>query len=223
MLMTTTNTVEGRPVREYLGVVTGESILGANIGRDIGAMFRNVTGGRVSGYEKELRNARDIALQEMEQAAATLGADAIIGIDIDYGLDVAGWGSDYCGPTTPPRQYLWLQDASGAYGFYQNYSGRAKGSCTGTRNHVRLWSLYSGIAGGQLFSVGTAHREVWDWLDFNHHVVPNGWHIARDAMLSDHPAPGGYYYWGNWGYYGSGGYFGGSVAELGCYSPYPCY
>lgn len=140
-----------------------------------------------------------------------------------YGLDVAGWGSDYCGPTTPPRQYLWLQDASGAYGFYQNYSGRAKGSCTGTRNHVRLWSLYSGIAGGQLFSVGTAHREVWDWLDFNHHVVPNGWHIARDAMLSDHPAPGGYYYWGNWGYYGSGGYFGGSVAELGCYSPYPCY
>lgn len=84
MLMTTTNTVEGRPVREYLGVVTGESILGANIGRDIGAMFRNVTGGRVSGYEKELRNARDIALQEMEQAAATLGADAIIGIDIDY-------------------------------------------------------------------------------------------------------------------------------------------
>lgn len=84
MLMTTTNTVEGRSVREYLGVVTGESILGANIGRDIGAMFRNVTGGRVSGYEKELRNARDIALQEMEQAAATLGADAIIGIDIDY-------------------------------------------------------------------------------------------------------------------------------------------
>ena len=84
MLMTTTTTVEGRPVSEYLGVVTGESILGANIGRDIGAMFRNVTGGRVSGYEKELRNARDIALQEMEQAATALGAEAIIGIDIDY-------------------------------------------------------------------------------------------------------------------------------------------
>jgi len=84
MLMTTTNAVEGRPVAQYLGVVTGESILGANIGRDIGAMFRNVTGGRVSGYEKELRNARDIALKEMEEAAAALGADAIIGIDIDY-------------------------------------------------------------------------------------------------------------------------------------------
>lgn len=84
MLMTTTTSIEGRPVREYLGVVTGESILGANIGRDIGAMFRNVTGGRVSGYEKELRNARDIALKEMEEVAAGLGADAIIGIDIDY-------------------------------------------------------------------------------------------------------------------------------------------
>ena len=84
MLMTTTTTVEGRPVREYLGVVTGESILGAHIGRDIGAMFRNVTGGRVAGYEKELRRARDIALQEMAEAAEALGAEAVIGIDIDY-------------------------------------------------------------------------------------------------------------------------------------------
>ncbi len=84
MLMTTTNTIEGRPAAEYLGVVTGESILGAHIGRDIGAMFRNVTGGRVSGYEKELRNARDIALAEMTEAAEALGAEAILGIDIDY-------------------------------------------------------------------------------------------------------------------------------------------
>ena len=84
MLMTTTAVVEGRPVTEYLGVVTGESILGANIGRDIGAMFRNVTGGRVTGYEKELRNARDIAMQELREAAEALGAEAIIGIDIDY-------------------------------------------------------------------------------------------------------------------------------------------
>ena len=84
MLMTTTTSIEGRPVTSYLGVVTGESILGANIGRDIGAMFRNVTGGRVSGYEKELRNARDIALQEMTEDAEKLGAEAIIGIDIDY-------------------------------------------------------------------------------------------------------------------------------------------
>ena len=84
MLLTTTTTVEGRPVREYLGIVTGESILGANIGRDIGAAFRNITGGRVSGYEKELRNARDIALQELTAAAEALGADAVIAIDIDY-------------------------------------------------------------------------------------------------------------------------------------------
>ncbi len=84
MILTTTNAIEGRPVSEYLGVVTGESILGANIGRDIGAMFRNETGGRVSGYEKELRNSRDIALQEMQEAAQALGAEAIIGIDIDY-------------------------------------------------------------------------------------------------------------------------------------------
>ena len=84
MMMTTTTTVEGRPVREYLGVVTGESILGAHIGRDIGAMFKNVTGGRVSGYEKELRHARDIALQEMADAAQAIGAEAVIGIDIDY-------------------------------------------------------------------------------------------------------------------------------------------
>lgn len=84
MLMTTTTAIEGRPVREYLGVVCGESILGANIGRDIGAMFRNVTGGRVTGYEKELRNAREIALKEMSEAGEQLGAEAIIGIDIDY-------------------------------------------------------------------------------------------------------------------------------------------
>lgn len=84
MLISTTAIIEGRPVREYLGVVSGESILGANIGRDIGAMFRNVTGGRVTGYEKELRNARDIALREMTEAAEALGAEAIIGVDIDY-------------------------------------------------------------------------------------------------------------------------------------------
>ena len=84
MLMTTTSIVEGHAVAEYLGVVTGETILGAHIGRDIGAMFRNVTGGRVSGYEKELRNAREIAMQEMEEAAKALNADGIIAIDVDY-------------------------------------------------------------------------------------------------------------------------------------------
>ncbi len=84
MLMTTTSVVEGHTVAEYLGVVTGESILGAHIGRDIGAMFRNVTGGRVSGYEKELRNAREIAMREMEEAATALNADGVLAIDVDY-------------------------------------------------------------------------------------------------------------------------------------------
>lgn len=84
MLVSTTTAIEGRPVREYLGVVAGETILGANIFRDIGAQFRNITGGRASGYEKELRRGRDEALSEMTQAATELGADAIIGVDIDY-------------------------------------------------------------------------------------------------------------------------------------------
>ena len=84
MLVSTTTAIEGHPVREYLGVVAGETILGANIFRDIGAQFRNITGGRASGYEKELRRGRDEALSEMTQAATELGADAIIGVDIDY-------------------------------------------------------------------------------------------------------------------------------------------
>ena len=84
MLISTTTVIEGRPVSQYLGVVAGETILGANIFRDIGAQFRNITGGRASGYEKELRRGRDEAMSEMEAAATALGADAIIGVDIDY-------------------------------------------------------------------------------------------------------------------------------------------
>jgi uncharacterized protein YbjQ (UPF0145 family) len=84
MLISTTNTIEGRPVSQDLGVVAGETILGANIFRDIGAQFRNITGGRASGYEKELRRGREEAMTEMEAAATALGADAIIGVDIDY-------------------------------------------------------------------------------------------------------------------------------------------
>lgn len=84
MLISTTNAIEGQPVSSYLGVVVGETILGANIFRDIGAQFRNITGGRVAGYEKELRKAREEAIAEMQQAATELGADAIIGVDIDY-------------------------------------------------------------------------------------------------------------------------------------------
>ena len=84
MLITTTTAIEGRPVSAYLGVVAGETILGANIFRDIGAQLRNITGGRAAGYEKELRRGRDEAMAEMQQAAEALGADAIIGVDIDY-------------------------------------------------------------------------------------------------------------------------------------------
>src|SRR5581483_1277750 len=81
MLITTTAVVEGRPVREDLGVVAGETILGANVFRDIGAQIRNLTGGRAAGYEKELRRGRESAIEEM---AEELGADAILGVDIDY-------------------------------------------------------------------------------------------------------------------------------------------
>ena len=84
MLLTTTSTVDGRPVETYLGLVTGEAILGANIFRDLFAGIRDIVGGRSAAYEEELRKAKDIALQEMSEQAARLGANAIIGIDLDY-------------------------------------------------------------------------------------------------------------------------------------------
>lgn len=84
MLVTTTNTIENRPVQEYLGVVTGETILGANVFKDIGAQIRDVFGGRAGMYEQELRKARQTAMDEMVAEAAGLGATAVIGVDIDY-------------------------------------------------------------------------------------------------------------------------------------------
>lgn len=84
MLVSTTPTIEGRPVRDYLGVVAGEAILGANIFRDIFAGVRDVIGGRSGSYEKVLRSAREAALKEMQDEARRLGADAVIGIDYDY-------------------------------------------------------------------------------------------------------------------------------------------
>ena len=84
MIRTTTNTLEVREIEEYLGVVIGEAILGANILKDLFGAVRDIVGGRAGAYEDELGKARDIAFQEMEQEAVILGANAVIGIDIDY-------------------------------------------------------------------------------------------------------------------------------------------
>jgi uncharacterized protein YbjQ (UPF0145 family) len=83
VLVSTTPYIEGHPVQEYLGIVTGETIVGANVFKDIGASFRDVFGGRAGAWEGELRNARQSALDEMV-AASQLGADAVIGVDLDY-------------------------------------------------------------------------------------------------------------------------------------------
>ncbi len=84
MLLTTTTTIDGRRILSYHGLVSGEAILGANVFRDLFAGIRDVVGGRSAAYEKELRRAKDIALQEMTEQAVALGANAIIGIDLDY-------------------------------------------------------------------------------------------------------------------------------------------
>ena len=84
MLMSTTSIVEGRPVSRYLGVVTGEAIIGANIFRDVFAAVRDIVGGRSATYEKALAEARQVAMNEMQQRALELGANAVIGIDVDY-------------------------------------------------------------------------------------------------------------------------------------------
>ena len=84
MILTTTTTVEGRPVRTYLGIVTGEVIVGANIFSDIFASVRDIVGGRSGAYENALRDARNQALAELQAEAADLGADAVVAIDLDY-------------------------------------------------------------------------------------------------------------------------------------------
>ncbi len=84
MIVTTTNAIEGRPVREYFGIVTGEVIVGANIFRDLFASVRDIVGGRSGSYEDVLARARTQALEEMQAEAARLGANAVIGVDIDY-------------------------------------------------------------------------------------------------------------------------------------------
>jgi uncharacterized protein YbjQ (UPF0145 family) len=84
MILTTTPTVEGRTIREYKGVIFGEVISGVNFFRDIAASIRDLVGGRSGSYEEELINARSQAMDEMVERAVRLGADAVIGIDIDY-------------------------------------------------------------------------------------------------------------------------------------------
>lgn len=84
MLLTTTNHIENRPVTEYKGIVSGEVIIGANFVKDIFASFRDFFGGRADSYERVLREAKEKAMEEMIVEARILGADAIIGIDLDY-------------------------------------------------------------------------------------------------------------------------------------------
>lgn len=84
MVLTTTNSIETHPVKDYLGIVTGETIIGANIFKDFFAGIRDIVGGRSSSYESVLREAKDTALKEMQEQAQLLGANAIVGIDLDY-------------------------------------------------------------------------------------------------------------------------------------------
>lgn len=84
IILSTTNNIEGRPAKEYLGLVTGETIIGANIFKDLFASIRDVVGGRSGSYERVLREAKDTAIKEMTDEALRLGANAVIGIDLDY-------------------------------------------------------------------------------------------------------------------------------------------
>jgi uncharacterized protein YbjQ (UPF0145 family) len=84
MIVTTTPSIEGKAITRYLGVVAGEAVIGANIFRDLFAGIRDVIGGRSGAYEKTLRQARQVAIDEMIQEAKELGADAIVGISVDF-------------------------------------------------------------------------------------------------------------------------------------------
>ena len=90
MILTTTPTIEGKTITEYRGVVNGDAILGANILRDFFAGVRDIVGGRSASYEKELHRARDIAFKELGEEAERAGANAVVGVDLDY--EVVGQG-----------------------------------------------------------------------------------------------------------------------------------
>ena len=91
MLVLTTPNIEGKTIDSYQGIVTGEAILGANFFKDIFASLRDIVGGRSSAYESELRRAKDLAIEEMVEQARGIGANAVIGVDLDY--DTVGGGS----------------------------------------------------------------------------------------------------------------------------------
>ena len=84
MLVTTTSTLQGKQITRYLGIVSGETIIGANVFRDFFAGIRDIVGGRSGSYEEVLRQAKDTALKEMQQQAMAMGANAVSGVDLDY-------------------------------------------------------------------------------------------------------------------------------------------
>ncbi len=92
MIVVTTPSLEGQTVKRYFGIVSGEAILGANIFKDFFAGIRDIVGGRSAAYEEELRKAKQIALEEMELQARDLGANAVIGVDLDYETIQVGQG-----------------------------------------------------------------------------------------------------------------------------------
>ncbi len=84
MLLTTTNTIEGKDITKYFGIVSGETIIGANVFKDLFAGIRDIVGGRANAYEGVLREAKETALKEMSEQAARMGANAVIAVDLDY-------------------------------------------------------------------------------------------------------------------------------------------
>jgi uncharacterized protein YbjQ (UPF0145 family) len=92
MIIVTTPSLEGRRITRYIGLVSGEAILGANIFRDLFAGIRDIVGGRSAAYEEELRKAKDLALQEMQEEAQRMGGNAIVGVDLDYETITMGSG-----------------------------------------------------------------------------------------------------------------------------------
>ena len=84
MIITTTHSIEGKTIKEYRGVVVGEAIMGANVVRDIFASITDVIGGRSGAYETKLEEAREVAMQELEESAKSKGGNAVVGVDLDY-------------------------------------------------------------------------------------------------------------------------------------------